>query len=148
MTEVRPSIVVLLGGPSAEHDVSIVSGTAVAEALRATRASAVLVVPNDVEPGELGGGILRGHLCDPVAELPPGVVFRPPLLARARYKAARLTLVVNDDSVAHRDAEGELHQIASSEVVAAVPAEEGDGVAVVGRNVCVIQHETLILGVA
>ncbi len=30
----RPPIVVLLGGPSAEHDVSIVSGTAIAEALR------------------------------------------------------------------------------------------------------------------
>ena len=29
----HPSIVVLLGGPSAEHDVSIVSGTAIAEAL-------------------------------------------------------------------------------------------------------------------
>jgi len=29
----KPSIVVLLGGPSAEHDVSIVSGTAIAEAL-------------------------------------------------------------------------------------------------------------------
>jgi len=30
----HPPIVVLLGGPSAEHDVSIVSGTAIAEALR------------------------------------------------------------------------------------------------------------------
>ena len=29
----RPPIVVLLGGPSAEHDVSIVSGTAIADAL-------------------------------------------------------------------------------------------------------------------
>ena len=29
----RPPITVLLGGPSAEHDVSIVSGTAIAEAL-------------------------------------------------------------------------------------------------------------------
>jgi D-alanine-D-alanine ligase len=29
----RPSVVVVLGGPSAEHDVSIVSGTAIAEAL-------------------------------------------------------------------------------------------------------------------
>ena len=29
----RPPVVVLLGGPSAEHDVSVVSGTAVAEAL-------------------------------------------------------------------------------------------------------------------
>ena len=32
-----PPIVVLLGGPSAEHDVSIVSGTAIADALDATR---------------------------------------------------------------------------------------------------------------
>ena len=32
----RPPIVVLLGGPSAEHDVSIVSGTAIAEALAET----------------------------------------------------------------------------------------------------------------
>ena len=31
----HPPIVVLLGGPSAEHDVSIVSGTAIADALRA-----------------------------------------------------------------------------------------------------------------
>ena len=31
----RPPVVVLIGGPSAEHDVSIVSGTAVADALRA-----------------------------------------------------------------------------------------------------------------
>ena len=32
-TTTRPPVVVLLGGPSAEHDVSIVSGTAIAEAL-------------------------------------------------------------------------------------------------------------------
>ncbi len=32
----RPPVAVLLGGPSAEHDVSVVSGTAVAEALRAS----------------------------------------------------------------------------------------------------------------
>jgi hypothetical protein len=36
VTSSRPPIVVLLGGPSAEHDVSIVSGTAVAEALAET----------------------------------------------------------------------------------------------------------------
>ena len=33
----HPPIVVLLGGPSAEHDVSVVSGTAIAEALRDAR---------------------------------------------------------------------------------------------------------------
>src|ERR1700675_2187581 len=31
----RPPVVVLLGGPSAEHDVSVVSGTAIAGALQA-----------------------------------------------------------------------------------------------------------------
>ncbi len=34
-TAARPPVAVLLGGPSAEHDVSIVSGTAIAEALEA-----------------------------------------------------------------------------------------------------------------
>jgi D-alanine-D-alanine ligase len=34
MTDRRPPVTVLLGGPSAEHDVSIVSGTAIAAALR------------------------------------------------------------------------------------------------------------------
>src|SRR3989442_15930779 len=34
-----PPIVVLLGGPSAEHDVSVVSGTAIAEALAAAGAT-------------------------------------------------------------------------------------------------------------
>ena len=34
-----PPVVVLLGGPSAEHDVSVVSGTAIAEALSDTGAS-------------------------------------------------------------------------------------------------------------
>ena len=33
MTTSLPPVVVLLGGPSAEHDVSVVSGTAIAEAL-------------------------------------------------------------------------------------------------------------------
>jgi D-alanine-D-alanine ligase len=33
MTRDRPPVVVLLGGPSAEHDVSVVSGTAIGEAL-------------------------------------------------------------------------------------------------------------------
>ncbi len=33
LVTLRPPVVVLLGGPSAEHDVSIVSGTAIAEAL-------------------------------------------------------------------------------------------------------------------
>ena len=40
----RPPIVVLLGGPSAEHDVSITSGTAIAEALRGAGENVLEVV--------------------------------------------------------------------------------------------------------
>lgn len=40
----RPPIVVLLGGPSAEHDVSIVSGTAIADALAGTGLEVAQVV--------------------------------------------------------------------------------------------------------
>ncbi len=35
MSDARPPVMVLLGGPSAEHDVSVVSGTAIVDALRA-----------------------------------------------------------------------------------------------------------------
>ncbi len=37
VSQARAPVVVLLGGPSAEHDVSIVSGTAIADALRSLR---------------------------------------------------------------------------------------------------------------
>jgi len=46
----RPPVVVLLGGPSAEHDVSIVSGTAIAAAL-ADEGHAVEQVLIDLEGG-------------------------------------------------------------------------------------------------
>ena len=39
-----PPVVVLLGGPSAEHDVSIVSGTAIADALRGSGAEVASIV--------------------------------------------------------------------------------------------------------
>ncbi len=44
MTSAQPPVVVLLGGPSAEHDVSVVSGTAVAEALSGTGHDVVQVL--------------------------------------------------------------------------------------------------------
>ncbi|MEK6720286.1 MAG: D-alanine--D-alanine ligase family protein [Chloroflexota bacterium] len=50
MTVERPPLVVLLGGPSAEHDVSIVSGTAIADAL-ADAGRAVRSVLIDLEGG-------------------------------------------------------------------------------------------------
>jgi D-alanine-D-alanine ligase len=44
MTDGRPPVTVLLGGPSAEHDVSIVSGASIADALRSTGHDVVEVV--------------------------------------------------------------------------------------------------------
>jgi predicted Zn-dependent peptidase len=114
-----------------------------AEALRATTSTAILIVPNGVEP-DLGADIERRHLCNHVPELPTGTTFRPPLLARVRYKDARLRLVVTDDGLAHGDSDGDGHVIPWSEVEAAVPASQGAGVFVVGRNLCGIDvHEDL-----
>ena len=95
----RPPVVVLLGGPSAEHDVSVVSGTAVAEALSETGhdVEQVLIdlegrwwwLPADHrradrpaaaydDPAGLGadGPIAAGAALDRLASLdPPPVVF-------------------------------------------------------------------------
>jgi hypothetical protein len=100
-------------------------------------------VPNGVEPG-LGPDIERRHLCNQVPELPAGATFRPPLLARVRYKEARLRLVVTDAGLAHGDSDGDGHLIPWNEVEAALPAVQGTGVFVVGRNLCGIDvHEDI-----
>jgi predicted Zn-dependent peptidase len=114
-----------------------------AEALRATVPTAILLVPDGVEP-EFGPGIERRYLCNYVPELPAGPTFRPPLLARVRHKEARLRLVVTDDGLAHGDADGDGHLIPWSEVEAALPAVQGSGIFVVGRNLCGIDvHEDI-----
>lgn len=114
-----------------------------AAAFRATVPTAILMVPNGVEP-ELGPGIERRHLCNYVPELPTGPTFRPSLLSRVRHKEARLRLVVTEDGLAHGDADGDGHLIPWSEVEAALPALQGTGVFVVGRNLCGIDvHEDL-----
>ncbi len=113
----------------------------VAAATRALRPSALLMVPEGVDPGPLEG-VGRRYICNLVRELPQGTTFRPPLLARALHKAARLRLVVTDDLLAHEDCDGDGHVIPWGEVEAAVPAAQGDGVFVVGRNLCGIDvHE-------
>jgi hypothetical protein len=119
----------------------------IAAALRTTLPTAVLMVPEGVDPGDpaaLPGGIERAHLCNLVAEMPEGTTFRPPLLVRARFKQARMRLVVGDAVLAHQDADGDAHVIPWGDVEAAVPASEGEGVFVVGRNLCGIDvHEEI-----
>ncbi len=132
----RPAAEVLAGHRA-------VTPASAAAALRATVPTAVLMVPAGVDPA-LGEGIGRGHLCHLVPGLPAGATFRPPLLARVRSKEARLRLVVTDEGLAHLDADGDAHAIAWAEVEAALPAVEGSGVFVVGRNLCGVDvHEDL-----
>jgi hypothetical protein len=115
-----------------------------ATALRATVPTAVLLVPNGVEVDGLPAGIERGNFCNLVPVLPPGTTFRPPLLARVRSREARLRLVVTDDGLAHGDCDGDGHVIPWSEVEAVVPASDGRGMFVVGRNLCGIDvHEEI-----
>jgi hypothetical protein len=112
-----------------------VTPQAAADALRASVPTAVLMVPEGVVP-ELGDGIERQYICNLVPELPSGTTFRPPLLARMRHKGARMRLVVTEEGLAHEDADGDGHLIPWTEVEAAVPAMQGSGVFVVGRNLC------------
>ncbi len=113
-----------------------------AAALRACRPSAVLALPEKVNPGPLPGGIERTYLCNYVPVLARGTMFRPSLLARALHREARISLVVTDTILAHGDSDGDGHVIPWPEVEAAIPAREGNGVFVVGRNLCGIDvHE-------
>ena len=108
----RPPVVVLLGGPSAEHDVSVVSGTAIAEALSETGHDVAQVLidldgrwwwlPADHrradrpaaaydDPAGLGadGPIAAGAALDRLAGLRPGAgrVHRPPRpVRRGRHR--------------------------------------------------------------
>lgn len=121
-----------------------VTPRAAADALRDTVPSAILMLPEPVDPGTLPGGITHAFLCNVVPELPGGAVHRPSLLARLRTRTARLALVVSDDGLAHRDADGDCHAIPWEEIEAVVPADEGNGFVVVGRNLCcAFVHEDL-----
>lgn len=146
---VQASFAAVFGLPFRGADVALdefraVTPEAAAAALRATLPTAVLMVPHGVELEGLGAGIERRHLCNLVPELPPGATFRPPLLARVRHKEARMRLVVTEAGLAHGDADGDGHVIPWEEIEAAVPAVQGSGVFVVGRNLCGIDvHEDL-----
>jgi hypothetical protein len=121
-----------------------VSPADAAAALRRTVATAVLMLPAEVDPGELPGGIERAHLCNLVPELPAGTRFRPPRLARLMNKQARLTLVVGHDGLGFQDDDGDRHFMHWSEIEAAVVTDEGYGLFVVGANLCAfVVHEDI-----
>ena len=92
-SESRPPVAVLLGGPSAEHDVSIVSGTAVAAAL-ADAGVAVDQLLIDLDGGwwQLPAGHRRG-------DLPPAAYDDPAALGAAGPQTAGAAV----DRLADRD---------------------------------------------
>jgi hypothetical protein len=124
---------------------SAVTPADAARALREAAPTAVVVVPEGVVLAELPG-IERAAFCGQVPELPAGHAFRPPALARLRSKDARTTLVVAEEGLGHIDADGDRHLLAWSDVEAAMPSSEGNGVAVVGRNLCLIEVHEQVYG--
>ncbi len=68
-----------------------------------------------------------------------GTLFRPPLHRRLLDPAERVALVVSDDGLAHRDADGDVHGVAWSRVEALVPTDDGRGVTVVSRDLCCVR---------
>lgn len=102
--------------------------------------TAQLVVAPDVEPrltGPDGRPLPRGGCCGP-GPLPAGEVFRPPLLARARYGAARRSrLVLTDDGVAELDGDGRPHRMPFDEIVGV--ERDGDDRTLFGASGCLIE---------
>ncbi|WP_336027983.1 insulinase family protein [Geodermatophilus sp. FMUSA9-8] len=120
-----------------------VTPAAVREALRRAEPTAVLAVPDTVA-WEGPAGVARRPLCGTLPGLPAGTPFRPPWHRRLLDPAARVALVLSDEGLAHRDADGDVHGIPWSRVEALVPTADGRGVTVVGRDLCcVLVHPDL-----
>jgi hypothetical protein len=109
-----------------------------AAALRATRGTAILALPEGVELLTALDAIGRRFFCGIVPQLPAGAVFRPSALKRLNRGMRRLQLVVADVGLGHRDEDGDDHFIAWPDVEAVIPLENGDGFVVIGRNMCTV----------
>jgi hypothetical protein len=120
-----------------------VTPDAAAAAVRETLPAAILAAPEGVQLTGLAGGIDRRPLCNQVPVLPAGTRFGPPLRARLRRRG-RVQLVVGEEALGHVDGDGDVHVLPWSEVEAVVPASDGRGMLVVGRNLCWFDvHEEL-----
>lgn len=90
-------------------------------AFAAAMETALLLVPGQVEQLTLGRpdrSALPAADCSERTALPAGPQYRPPLLARARFGAARkVRLVVNADGAWWQDEEGQVHGFPYTEVV-------------------------------
>jgi hypothetical protein len=131
--------------PAAEvlEDWRVVTPRAAAAAVRETVPTAILAAPEGVELPGLPGGIDRRPLCNQVPVLPAGARFGPPLRARLRRRG-RGRLVVGVQALGHVDGDGDVHVLPWDEVEAVVPASDGRGMLVVGRNLCAVDvHEDL-----
>ena len=122
-----------------------VTPEAAAAAVRATLGTAILAAPEGVALPGLDGGIDRRPLCNQVPVPPAGTRFGPPLRARLG-RGRRARLVVGPEALAHCDADGEVHVLPWDEVEAVVPADDGRGMLVVGRNLCAVDVREELYG--
>jgi hypothetical protein len=115
----------------------------VTDALRAAYGSAVLYVPEGTGfPGI--SGLHQRWMCNRQEDVPRGTTFRTSALTRLVNKRARVSIVVGDGGLAERDADGDGHLIPWPEIEAVVPADDGKGFQVVGRNMCgIVVHEEM-----
>lgn len=103
-------------------------------------ATAQLAVAPDVElrlTALDGRPLPRGACCEHGA-LPAGEVFRPPLLARAQYGAARRSrLVPTGDGVAEFDGDGRVHRMRFDEIVGL--GRDGEDRTLFGASGCLME---------
>ncbi|WP_459645490.1 peptidase M16 family protein [Kineococcus sp. NUM-3379] len=121
-----------------------VTAAQVADVLAGARRGALVTVPQ----GEhlRGRGIAERTWCRVGGELPAGRSYRPNALARLFARGARRQLVLGEEALGLRDADGDQHLIAWDEVVGALPLDGDEGVSVAGRGLCVIDVHRDVFG--
>jgi hypothetical protein len=99
--------------------------------------TAVLAVPEDAVYEGPGAPVERRSVCAVQAHLPSGRAFRPRPWPGLLSRDSRVTLVVGERELAHRDRRRRRAQHPVGRLVeAALPSEDGRAVFVVGRNLC------------
>lgn len=116
----------------------------VATALRSAMATAIVVVPEDVQLAltDLDGQLVPEQGCPRSRAVPAGKVYRPPLLARGMSREARAARLVElDNGYAAVDGDGDVHTVLFDDVVGVEVSD--DGRILYSRHGCIapITHE-------
>ncbi|MGY1726570.1 hypothetical protein ACI79J_06330 [Geodermatophilus sp. SYSU D01062] len=124
---------------------SRVTAAEVQAALRRVRGTALLQVP---EWSGFAGlpGLQRWLLCGLTREPVPGRTIRPPLGRRVLGRVGDRAIVLGDQGIAHRDADGDVHAIGWAQVENVFPLLDDGGLVVVGGNLCTVPVERAVFG--